>query len=87
MTATGQDLMAADSKICREGSVELRGALLELGMGLWLCDQASQSRIAALKARGKPSGIIACALANRANRIAFAMVRDQTPYDPQRWKD
>ena len=74
-------------KICREGSVELRGALLELGMGLWLCDQASQSRIAALKARGKPSGIIACAMANRANRIAFAMVRDQTPYDPQRWKD
>jgi transposase len=74
-------------KICREGSVELRGALLELGMGLWLCDPASRPRITALKARGKPSGIIACAMANRANRIAFAMVRDQTPYDPQRWKE
>ena len=76
-----------DGKICREGSVELRGALLDLGMGLWLCDPASRPRVAALKARGKPSGIIACAMANRANRIAFAMVRDQTPYDPQRWKD
>jgi transposase len=74
-------------KISREGSVVLRGALLELGMGLWLCDPASRARIAALRARGKPSGIIACAMANRANRIAFAMVRDQTPYDPQRWKD
>lgn len=74
-----------DGKISREGSVELRGALLELGMGLWLCDPASKPRITELKARGKPAGIIACAMANRANRIAFAMVRDQTPYDPDRW--
>jgi transposase len=75
-----------DGKITREGSVALRGALLELGMGLWLCDPASTPRIAELKARGKPAGIIACAMANRANRIAFAMVRDQTPYDPDRWR-
>lgn len=74
-----------DGQICREGSVELRGALLELGMGLWLCEPASRARAAALKARGKPAGIIACAMANRANKIAFAMVRDQTPYDPRRW--
>lgn len=74
-----------DGQICREGSVELRGALLELGMGLWLCEPASRARVAALKARGKPAGIIACAMANRANKIAFAMVRDQTPYDPRRW--
>ena len=76
-----------DGKISREGSVELRGALLELGMGLWLCDPASKPRIAELKARNKPNGIIACAMANRANRIAFAMVRDQTPYDPTRWRN
>ncbi len=74
-----------DGQICREGSVELRGALLDLGMGLWLCEPAGRARAAALKARGKPAGIIACAMANRANRIAFAMVRDQTPYDPRRW--
>ena len=35
--------------------------------------------------RGKPGGIIACALARRAGKIAFAMVRDQAPYDPARW--
>lgn len=71
-----------DGAITREGSVELRGALLELGMGLWLCDPATRPAVAALRARGKPAGVIACALANRANRIAFAMVRDQLAYDP-----
>jgi transposase len=76
-----------DGRICREGSVQLRGALLELGMGLWLCDPATRPRVARLKARGKPAGIIACALANHANKIAFAMVRDQAPYDPRRWSD
>jgi transposase len=74
-----------DGRICREGSVELRGALLELGMGLWVCDPTSSAYAASLKARGKPAGIIACALARRANKIAFAMVRDQTPYDPDHW--
>jgi transposase len=74
-----------DGQICREGSVELRGALLELGMGLWLCDPGGRSYASSLKARGKPAGIIACAMARRANKIAFAMVRDQTPYAPDRW--
>lgn len=74
-----------DGQICREGSVELRGALLQLGMGLWLCDPNSRSYAVSLKARGKPAGIIACAMARRANKIAFAMVRDQTPYTPDRW--
>ena len=75
-----------DGKISREGSVELRGALLELGNGLWLCDPATRPAVAAMKTRGKPAGVIACALANRANRIAFAMVRDQVAYDPDRWR-
>jgi transposase len=74
-----------DGQICREGSVELRGALLELGMGLWLCEATSRRYATSLKARVKPAGIIACAMARRANKIAFAMVRDQTPYDPDRW--
>ena len=74
-----------DGRICREGSVELRGALLDLGMGLWLCDPAGRSYACSLKARGKPAGIIACAMAHRANKVAFAMVRDQTPYNPQHW--
>jgi hypothetical protein len=38
-----------------------------------------------LRERGKKGGVIACAMANRANRIAYALVRDQQPYDPSRW--
>jgi hypothetical protein len=38
-----------------------------------------------MRARGKKGGVIACALAHRANRIAFALVRDQGTYDPSRW--
>ena len=29
--------------------------------------------------------MIGCAMANRANKIAYAMVRDQSGYDPGRW--
>jgi transposase len=74
-----------DGSISREGSVELRRALIALGIGLWQCDPAAKAYAAGLKARGKRGGIIACALAHRANRIAFALVRDQTGYDPGRW--
>jgi transposase len=66
--------------------VELRRALIDLGVGLWHCDPAAKARAAALKARGKHGGVIACALAHRANRIAFALVRDQVSYDPTRWE-
>jgi transposase len=38
-----------------------------------------------LKARGKHGGIIACAMAHRANRIAYALVRDHARYDGTRW--
>lgn len=74
-----------DSVISREGSVELRRALIDLGMGLWLNDPAAKAYGARLRDRGKKGGVIACAMANRANRIAYALVRDQCPYDPARW--
>jgi transposase len=74
-----------DSVISREGSVELRRALIDLGMGLWLTDPTAKAYGASLRARGKKGLVIACAMANRANRIAFALVRDQTGYDPSRW--
>lgn len=74
-----------DSVISREGSVELRRALIDLGLGLWLNEPAATARAVELRARGKKGGVIACALAHRANRIAFAMVRDQTVYDPSHW--
>lgn len=74
-----------DGSISREGSVELRRALISLGVGLWHSDGPAKTYAASLRARGKEGAVIACALANRANRIAFAMVRDQTGYDPTRW--
>jgi transposase len=74
-----------DGKISREGSVALRRALIDLGIGLWMADPAAKTYAAGLKARGKHGGIIACALAHRANRIAFALVRDHASYDPSRW--
>jgi transposase len=74
-----------DGGISREGSVPLRRALLDLGIGLWHQDRSAQAYAARLRGRGKPGGIIACALAHRSNRIAFALVRDQKPYDPTRW--
>jgi transposase len=74
-----------DGKISREGSTALRRALLDLGIGLWLSEPAAKSYAAELKSRGKPGGIIACALAHRATRIAHALVRDHSSYDPSHW--
>ena len=75
-----------DGSISREGSVTLRRALIDLGVGLWRCDPPARACAATLRARGKHGGIIACALAHRAGRIAFALVRDQATYDPARWE-
>ena len=38
-----------------------------------------------MRARGKPGAVVVIAMAHRANRIAFAMVRDQQPWDGSRW--
>ncbi|MGH3588535.1 MAG: IS110 family transposase [Pseudonocardia sp.] len=74
-----------DSVISREGSVELRRALIDLGVGLWLNEPAAKVYGSQLRARGKKGLVIGCAMAHRATRIAFALVRDQTAYDPSRW--
>jgi transposase len=74
-----------DGGISREGSMHLRHALIDLGVGLWHQDPAAKTYAAGLRERGKPGAVIACALAYRANKIAFAMVRDQNVYDPTRW--
>ena len=74
-----------DGSISREGSVALRRALIDLGIGLWLTEPAAKTYAHGLKDRGKHGGVIACALAHRANRIAHALVRDRAVYDPNRW--
>ena len=71
--------------ISREGKVELREAILDLGNALRQ-GHADFARYAAeLLSRGKPKGVVRCALGQRANRVAFAMMRDQRPFDPARW--
>lgn len=52
---------------------------------MWLNDRAAKVYGAQLRRRGKKGLIIGCAMANRANRIAFALVRDQSTYQPTRW--
>lgn len=74
-----------DGTISREGSVQLRRALIDLGLGLWLTDPAAKRYGQQLQARGKHGGVIGCAMAHRANQIAYALVRDQAGYDPARW--
>ncbi len=55
--------------------------------GLWHSEPAAKAYGVTLRERGKPGAIIAVALGRRANKIAFAMVRDQAPYDPRHWTD
>jgi transposase len=74
-----------DGSISREGSVQLRRALIDLGIGLWRSDPAARRYGQQLRARGKKGGVIGCAMANRANKIAYALVRDQSGYNPGRW--
>jgi transposase len=74
-----------DGSISREGSVQLRRALIDLGIGLWRSDPAARRYGQQLRARGKKGRVIGCAMAHRANKIAYALVRDQSGYDPNRW--
>ena len=52
--------------------MELRRALIDLGVGLWLNDPAAKVYGTTLRDRGKKGLVIACAMAHRANQIAFA---------------
>ena len=73
--------------ITREGSVELREAIIELGRGL----AGHEGDFATYKANkipaGKKRGVAAVAVGRRAHRLAFAMMRDQTRYDPALWAE
>jgi hypothetical protein len=71
--------------ISRAGKVELREAILELGKGLRHGHPDFGAYARHMKDRGKPGGVILCALGHRANRLAFAMMRDQVSFDPGRW--
>lgn len=72
--------------ISREGKADLREAIIDLGKGLRQGHPDFGRYARELEARGKLPGVVACALGHRANRVAFAMVRDQRPFDPSRWR-
>jgi transposase len=75
----------AGAHISREGKVELREAIIDLGNALRQGHPDFARYAAELLARGKHKGVVRCALGQRANRVAFAMMRDQQPFDPARW--
>ena len=75
----------AATHISREGKVELREAIIDLGKALRQGHPDFARYATELRSRGKPKGVVACALGQRANRVAFAMMRDQRPFDPARW--
>ncbi len=70
----------AGQHISREGSVELRSAIIELGRGLAQHDPDFADYRRRLLADRKPS-VAAVAVGHRAHRLAFAMLRTQTAYD------
>ena len=74
-------------RISREGSVLLREAIIELGKGL----TGHEPDFAAYRRRlidieRKTAAVAAVAAGHRAHRLAFAMLRNQIPYDPGRWR-
>lgn len=71
--------------ISREGSVELRSAIIELGRGLAGHDPDFAAYRQRLRSNGKRPMVAAVAVGHRAHRLAFAMLRNQEPYDPNRW--
>jgi transposase len=71
--------------ISREGSVELRSAIIELGRGLAGHDDDFAAYRRRLISAGKRPMVAAVAVGHRAHRLAFAMLRSQEPYDPKRW--
>lgn len=73
--------------ITKAGSINLRAAILELGLGLGQFEESFIDYRAQLIARGKPRQVAAVAVAHRAHRLAFAMLRDGQPFNPTQSAD
>ncbi|MGH2768907.1 MAG: transposase [Actinomycetota bacterium] len=72
-------------RISREGSVDLRRAIIELGRGLSQHDPDFKAYRQRLLDDHKEPAVAAVAVGHRAHRLAFAMLRDQSPYDAGKW--
>lgn len=72
--------------ISREGRRTLRQAIIELGRGLAHHDEDFAAYRRQLADRDKHPKVVTIAVGRRAHRLAFAMMRDQTLYDPAAWQ-
>lgn len=71
--------------IGREGSAALRHAIIEMGRGLAQHDPHFGAYRRSLLARGKRPKVANIAVGHRAHRLAFALIRTQNAYDPERF--
>lgn len=78
---------AAGVHISKIGSVELRQAMLALGTGLALHHPDFAAYKRRLRDAGKKSMVTAIAVAHRAHRLAFALIKSQKPYDATQWAE
>ncbi|MER6074624.1 IS110 family transposase [Streptomyces sp. NPDC001817] len=73
------------ARISKIGSVELRQAVITLGIGMALHHPDFAAYKRRHRAAGKKPMVATIATAHRAHRLAFALMRSQQPYDPVRW--
>jgi transposase len=73
--------------ISKVGSVELRQAIIALGIGITLHHPDFAAYKRRLTAAGKKPIVATIAVAHRAHRLAFAILRSQKPYEPTRWAE
>lgn len=71
--------------IAREGSASLRHAIIEMGRGLAQHDEHFAAYRRSLLARSKKRKVVNIAVGHRAHRLAFALIRTQTRYEPERF--
>lgn len=71
--------------IGREGSADLRHAIIEIGRGLAQHDPHFAAYKRTLLARGKRPKVANVAVGHRAHRLAFSLIRNQQLYDPDRF--
>lgn len=76
---------ASRVRISREGSVELRYAIITMGRGVRKHEPDFAAYYQRLILSGKPALVALIAVGHRAHRLAFSMVRTQTLYDPELW--
>jgi transposase len=76
---------AAAAQISKIGSVELRQAMIALGISIAMHHPDFAAYKRRLREGGKTPLVATIALAHRAHRLAFALLRSQQPYDATKW--